>query len=215
MCYRLCCLCNIRTVASRRSGEGFMCQSPPEHPISEAQVDRQTPPDEQRSAPPTPWKHWRTPVYTKHVEGKTNDKHIEQQIPMNGKHAQNECVLPTSTSDGGEMRQTIYGIGRNYNNGLGTNAFRTGASIVLDASLPTIMDNLRRNIETACADPRATVRLIVQRDQFWFSEASAAEIFDMCVMVGDGPTCKAERLNANWEEAVPAGASPVGKDTGG
>jgi len=134
------------------------------------------------------WKKWRSPVYAGVDDGEACE-------PLNGKI--------TLKSD--EDRKPIYGIGRNYNRQLGIGAYRTGASIKLDCSLEKGLDIIRRNITEAAEDPQSTVRLMVQGDQFWFSQCSAVELFDMTVMVGDAATARAERLNAHWEDAVPVG----------
>lgn len=138
---------------------------------------------ERIGAPPATWKRWRSPV----------------------KASDDEAPLVSGKQTMREGRTKIYGIGRNYNRELGSGAYRTGAAIMLDCNLATSMDIIRRNMEDFARDPCSTVRLMVEGDEFWYSDAPWAELFDMLVMVGDGATARAERLNACFEEAVPVG----------
>lgn len=137
------------------------------------------------------WK-WRSPVYAL-------DRSELELDPLNKN--QTKRLL----GSGDEVRKQIYGIGRNYNKELGVGAFRTGASIKLDCGLSAALAIIRRNIEQAGSDPFSTLRLMVQGDEFWYSDATSDELFEMLVEVGDAHAVKKERRNTSFEEAAPVG----------
>eukprot|EP00966_Prymnesium_polylepis_P197664 4580557-Prymnesium_polylepis.1 len=117
----------------------------------------------------------------------------------------NEDLSPVSRYSVCKGRsRSIYGIGRNYNRELGVGAFRTGAAIRLNTTREALLATVKRNIEEAAKDPQATVRLMVQGNQFWFSEAVASEIFARTVMEGNADDAKAERLRSEYNATTPA-----------
>ena len=97
----------------------------------------------------------------------------------------------------------IYGIGRNYNRELGKGAYRTGCAIRLSTSLDNLLLTLKNNFLEAAEDPKSTVRLMVQGNKFWFSDAGAELVFERCVCVGDGKLAQEQRLHTVYDEAVP------------
>jgi len=70
----------------------------------------------------------------------------------------------------------ITGIGRNFNRELGHKAFRTACAVSLDTPLDVAIDTLRRNVSRALSHPQSTIRLMVQGDRYWYSEATVAEV---------------------------------------
>ncbi|KAL1523581.1 hypothetical protein AB1Y20_018517 [Prymnesium parvum] len=184
-----------------------MCATPSPKVFTDAETE---PPPATNGGATVPWKPWVAPAHavpaTKAELGPINRPPSARWVPGSGE----------------ERRQPIYGIGRNYNRVLGVSAYRTGASIMLDCSLASTLSVLQRNIESDVSDPCSTLRLMVQGDQFWYSDATASEIFEMLVIVGNAETAKAERRNTCPNDAVPVGicvmedvARPAGCGVGG
>jgi hypothetical protein len=101
-------------------------------------------------------------------------------------------------------RREIYGVGRNFNRGLGSEAYRTGGEMKMLCDVATVMDILRKNIVEACQDPEHSCRLFVQGSKFWFTKMPAEELCAQILMVADSPeTARSIRTRDVWEDAAP------------
>ena len=113
------------------------------------------------------------------------------------------CKLIEGDTD--EVRHEVYGVGRNFNRALGTEAYRTGGEMILKCDLDTLMANLHKNIIAACEDPEHTCRLWVQGSKWWFTKVPAAELCDQILFAADSPEMARDvrRINS-WGDAAPA-----------
>jgi len=170
-----------------------MCAQPPPGEFGEEAAES---PATTNGSTATPSKRWRSRTYRK----------ADDATPLK--------PVPPSTGtrtapNGADGKMAIYGIGRNYNRELGRGAYRTGAAIRLSTNAAQTIKTIWHNFQEAAQDPRATLRLMVQGDQFWFSDASAVELFELMVVTGDSTTPRNERLTARYDEVEPVGVCVV------
>ena len=103
-----------------------------------------------------------------------------------------------------QERREIYGVGRNFNRGLGIEAYRTGGEMKMLCDVPTVMKILRKNIVEACQDPEHSCRLFVQGSKFWFTKMPAEDLCAQILMEADSPeTARNIRIRNVWEDSTP------------
>lgn len=76
------------------------------------------------------------------------------------------------------------------------------------ASVDETLATLRKNIIIAAADPQATLRLMVQGAEFWFTTVSAERLFELTV-IERGDDAYARRRSDSQHEVVPAAVCVV------
>jgi len=104
-------------------------------------------------------------------------------------------------------KSQITGIGRNFNRELGQKAFRTACTISLETPLDLAIATIKRKMADALTDPTSTVRLMVQGDEYWYSQASAEEIIATVVNVdrdGQGLARSVRFCDGAGDSAIPA-----------
>ena len=98
-------------------------------------------------------------------------------------------------------------MGMNFRRPLGLTTFRCACSIGLDSTLDEAYFTLRRKLSKLLEDPQATVRLMVQGERYWFSDASIASILEQVLIIdreGQGLARAVRFSDGKGEKAVPA-----------
>ena len=98
-------------------------------------------------------------------------------------------------------------MGINFRRPLGLTTFRCACSIGLDSTLDEAYLTLRRKLSKLLEDPQATVRLMVQGERYWFSDASSASILEQVLIIdreGQGLARAVRFSDGKGEKAVPA-----------
>jgi hypothetical protein len=98
-------------------------------------------------------------------------------------------------------------MGINFRRPLGLTTFRCACSIGLDSTLDEAYLTLRRKLLKLLEDPQATVRLMVQGERYWFSDASSASILEQVLIIdreGQGLARAVRFSDGKGEKAVPA-----------